>query len=156
MDLRVKEILNPTNKRKFEQEWMDIRRGWYLGNDTFKEKLLKLADHVLKGRNRSSFSGETKRMHDEHSAEKWVQKAFRILGIDDSELPGMRKSDAQKQVIAWVLKQKTSVSNGWIADRLWMGHYTAVNNAVHTIRQRKQQKMNSLRRKMEKILILED
>ena len=68
----------------------------------------------------------------------------------------MRKSDPRKQVIAWLLKEKTSASNGWIADRLWMGHYTAVNNAVYAVRQGKQQKINSLKRQIENILKMED
>jgi len=156
MDLRVKEVLNPKNKQNFEKEWMDIRRGWYLGNETFKEKLLKLADHVLKGKNRSSFSGETKRMHNERSAEQWVQKAYKIIDMNDSKLLEMKKSDSRKQVIAWLLKEKTSVSNTWIADRLRMGHYTAVNNAVYSVRQGKQQKIKSIHRKIEDVLKLED
>src|SRR4030042_3997922 len=66
-DLRVKEVLNPKNKQKFEKEWMDISQGWYPGNASFTEQLLKLADQVLKGKSRSSFSGEIKRKHDEQS-----------------------------------------------------------------------------------------
>ena len=111
---------------------------------------------MLKGRNRSSFSGEFKRKHEEHCAEEWVQKASRVLDITDSELLDMKKSDPRKQVIAWLLKQKTSASNGWIADRLWMGHYTAVNNAVYAVNQGNQRKLNSLKRKIENILKMED
>ena len=134
MDLRVKEVLDPKNKQKFEDEWLEIRKDWFLGNDTFKEKLLKIADQVLKGRKESSYSGESKRMHDNKAAEDLVQQAFEILDIAESDVISMKKSDLNKQVIAWLLKKETSVRNAWIADRLCMGHYTAVTNALHNIK----------------------
>ena len=95
-------------------------------------------------------------MHDEHRAEELVTKAFKILEIDDTGLSVMKKSDPRKQAIAWLLKQKTSVSNVWIANRLCMGHYTAVNNAVYALHQGKKRNIKKLRRKIEDLLTLED
>ncbi|OGL42513.1 MAG: hypothetical protein A2161_09795 [Candidatus Schekmanbacteria bacterium RBG_13_48_7] len=52
---------------------MNIRRGGYLGNDTFKDKILYMTKQVLQGRKRSSYSGESKRMQDEQAAEELLQ-----------------------------------------------------------------------------------
>jgi len=156
MNLRVREVLNPKTKAQFEKEWMDIRRGWYLGNDTFKEMLLKLTKQVMAGKKRSSFSGESKRMHDERAAEELLQKVFKLLKINDAALDQMMKSDPKKQAAAWLLKTGTSVSNSWIAERLSMGHQSAVNNAVRALTKPNQKYIKSLQRKMKNILRLGD
>lgn len=152
MDLRVKELLDPRNKNRFEKEWESLRKGWFLGDDKFKEKLLDLAGKAMEGYKKSSYSGETKRLHNERAAEDLVQEALKVLKLDNTQLVEMKKSDPHKQVIAYLLKKKTSVSNIWIAERLSMGYYTAVTNGVRAVKQGKQKNVKKLANKL-KILL---
>ena len=87
-------------------------------------------------------------MHDEQAAEEILQETFKILEIDDSELDRLMKSAPEKQVVAWLLKTRTSVSNAWIAERLSMGHQSAVNNAVRAVQNPKQKSIKSFKRKI--------
>jgi hypothetical protein len=40
-----------------EQPWKSIRRGWYLGDSDFNERLLERTDEVLTGKKRTSLTG---------------------------------------------------------------------------------------------------
>ena len=50
------------------------------------------------------------------------------LGVDSSELPSMKKTAAEKIAIAWLIRSRTCVSQGWIAERLQMGHPVNVSS----------------------------
>jgi len=61
MKIALLEVLDPKRLKEFEEKWNKIRHGWCLGDDSFKEKMLKFADKVLKGKKDDSFSGDLKR-----------------------------------------------------------------------------------------------
>jgi putative transposase len=114
-----------------------IRRGWYLGKETFKDKLLKLFDpQAEKAASGQSRSGSAVRDHGEKEAERIVQNAMKSLGGSSakSKLIALRKSDEKKILVASILREKTSVSNDWIATRLAMGHPGSVSRLLSTSR----------------------
>jgi hypothetical protein len=51
-----------------DAEWEALRRGWYVGGETFLEKLAGHLDGAMKGRQRESHRGEAKVAHDEAPA----------------------------------------------------------------------------------------
>ena len=64
------------------------------------------------------------------AAEKALRQAFKALGLDESDLAQMAKSAAEKLVLAWWLRQRTTVGLRWVSERLRMGHFTRVSQAV--------------------------
>jgi putative transposase len=114
--------------------WEELRRGWCLGEENFGEKLLDRVKDKLQGRQRTSLSGEAVRQHDEAEAEWLVQEALKRLGWTEGVLEQTRKAAAEKEVVAWRLRRKTTVGASWIARRLRMGHATSVTNAMTRMR----------------------
>jgi len=129
--------------------WRNIRRGWYLGDSSFKETLLD----CLEGRGRikrDSNDGDAVRAHDERAAESLLASAWKLLGIDPAKLAGMPKGAPAKVVLAWWLRKQTTVSRQWIAERLNMGHPTRVTASVTAVNQAKKGVLATLRRKLPK------
>jgi putative transposase len=115
---------------KIDEEAMKaLRRGWYLGKPDFAQRLIGLFE--MKRRKKSLTDG----VHESHGkaeAERLVVEGLAALGILSArkDLEGMRKGDGAKVMIAALLRSKTSVGNGWIAERLCMGHPGSVSRLV--------------------------
>ncbi len=131
-----------------------IRRGWYLGKDNFKDKLLRMLEKVP-GRTASASRrvDGAERDHGEKEALRIMKEGSRMLGLslDKSELMGLRKSDARKVQLAILLRTHTTVSNGWIAQKLAMGHPGSVSRSVTDGRTDK--KLIKTMKEIEKVLI---
>ncbi len=117
-----------------------IRRGWYLGKDSFKDRLLKLVEKSVatapSGRSRSG--GEI-RDHGEKEGTRIVKAGLKILGLPAGKtaLSALPKSDERKVALACLLRETTSVSNQWIAARLFMGHPGSVSRMISSGRTNK-------------------
>jgi hypothetical protein len=123
---------------KIDEEAMAaIRRGWYLGKETFKDRLLKLLEKTGQAtgstRNRT---GEALREHGEAEAERIVRRAVKILSLPATmdAMAKLPKSDQRKVTVAALLRERTSVGNTWIATRLAMGHSGSVSRMIGSCR----------------------
>jgi hypothetical protein len=106
-------------------DWKAVERGWCLGNKAFKEELLaqmheKRGDHY----------GPELRQADALHAEGLVQAQLRRRTWTEAELNRRRKGDPDKVEIAWRLRQQTTMTLKWIAQRLRMGTWTHVSNCL--------------------------
>ena len=123
---------------KIDEEAMAaIRRGWYLGKETFKDRLLKLLDKP--GRTSvgtRNCTGEALREHGEAEAERIVRRAVKIVGLPGTAdaMAKLPKSDGRKVAVAVLLRDRTSVGNSWIANRLAMGHSGSVSRMLGSCR----------------------
>jgi REP element-mobilizing transposase RayT len=142
---------------KIDEEAMQaIRRGWYLGKDTFKDKLLKMLERPAARR-----AGGTRRAagihrdHGEKAALGILREGIRHLGLPPglAELSRLKKSDGRKTQLAILLRTHTSMSNEWIAARLAMGHPGSVSRTVSAGRADKT--MAKTISNLEKVLIRE-
>ena len=124
MRSRVLEIAVSDNSAEYDARWAEIRRGWFLGGDAFCKELLERIDGAMKGRQRSSYSGEQVLGHDEHEAERLVRLGMDALELKDADLEGMKKNCPEKYAVAWLVRRNTCVKNQWIKDRLAMGKAT--------------------------------
>lgn len=108
-----------------------IRRGWYLGKETFRDRLLKLLDKAIPPAGGSRRS-EALRDHGEKEAERIVRRSLKSLRLAPTTeaLAKLRKGDHRKAALASLLRERTSVSNGWIAARLAMGHPGSVSRML--------------------------
>ncbi|HWL52507.1 MAG TPA: transposase [Chthoniobacteraceae bacterium] len=96
-------------------------RGWYVGGDAFRQKLLSLANQTAGNRNYKGSS--LGREQDRLGAQAWLDKGKKHFGI---KLPAEgRQHQAERVAIAWALHRKTNQPQGWIAEAL--GLRTAAN-----------------------------
>jgi putative transposase len=124
MQSRVLEIATCENPAEYDVRWRGIRRGWFLGDESFRKQLLERLDGVMSGKQRDSFSGEQALGHDEVEAERLVVLGMKVLKLGEDDLELLRKNCAEKYAIAWLVRRHTCVKNQWIKDRLRMGKAT--------------------------------
>ena len=72
---------------------------------------------------------------DEQKAERLVQQELGHLGWAEADLHSLRKGDQRKVAIARRLRQETTLSLKWIAQRLDMGSWTYVSNLLRAAAQ---------------------
>jgi len=109
------------------QPYEELRRGWYIGSESFRKELLELAGQKV-GPNHY---GSERRQTGEQKAERIVQEELKGLQCSEREVLERRKGDKTKVAIARRLRKESTMSYKWIAERLQMGSWTYVWNLVH-------------------------
>lgn len=108
-----------------------LRRGWYLGDESFRDRLLALIrPGGSSARAPGSHSGPAAQAHDEHEAARLVASGLAELGLAASELAALRKGDPRKVALATLVRARTGVSNQWVAQCLAMGHDRSVSRLI--------------------------
>ena len=92
-----------------------MQRGWFFGSDEFRDVLL---DRIRKSGGKEACVG---RMHDEQEAERIIELGLGIWGLRRGDLQKMPKGKQEKIVIACLIRERTMMTNGWIAKQLYMG-----------------------------------
>jgi REP element-mobilizing transposase RayT len=110
-----------------------LRRGWYLGDESFRDRLLALVEKGGKAlRKKGSHSGKAVVAHGEREAERLVAAGLRALELCDAKgklLPA-RKGDPRKVALATLVRTRTAMGNPWLAKRLEMGHDRSVSRLI--------------------------
>ncbi|MGA2751153.1 MAG: transposase [Verrucomicrobiota bacterium] len=146
MEGRVLELGMKAGRKEWEEKWKELRRGWYVGGEGFLERLGQYVKRAAGGRRRESHSGPARRAHDEKAAEELLQRGLRLLGIKEAE--HKPKWTGEKVALAWWLRERTTVSLRWVSQRLGMGHYSRVSQAVSRMRRRPGRKLEKLKAKL--------
>jgi hypothetical protein len=133
-------------RRQWEEKWKELRRGWYVGGAGFVEQLRRRLERAVGGRRRESHSGPARRAHDEQAAEVLLQRGLRLLGL--SEMKARPKGAREKVALAWWLRERTTVSLRWVSERLEMGHYSRVSQAVSRMARRPSRQLAQLKEKL--------
>ena len=113
-----------------------LRKGWYLGEDSFKDKLLGMVDKArAKIRRKGLHSGGAVAAHNQQEAERIIRLTAGCLGLPAAvaDLARLRKGDPAKVTCAALVRLRTAVPNDWIAARLAMGGSTYVSSLVNRI-----------------------
>lgn len=134
-----------------------LRRGWYLGDETFRSKLLGLLDHNGKAKLRIRRAPDgSERDHGERDAERLLAEGTAALGLpgDSTGLANLRKGDPRKAVLAALIRKHTGIGTDWLAARLQMGHPGSVSRLLGAIRS--QPTLSQKVEKLEKMLISGD
>jgi hypothetical protein len=99
---------------------------------------------------RGSGAGAAIRAYGEGEAERIIRVIGAELGLPETieGLRALRKGDPGKVICAALVKANTSVTNGWLTARLWMGHPAAMSQLVS--RARKDPKIQKILKKHEK------
>ena len=125
-----------------------IAQGWYVGEERFKIGLLARAKGLLLGKRRESSAGPALRGHEQRQAERMLPLGMGSLSLGPGELAGMPKGQKQKQVLAWWLHGRTTVTRRWIAENLKMGYETRVQTVSRVESSRAQDVLEMKRRLM--------
>jgi REP element-mobilizing transposase RayT len=133
-----------------------LRRGWCYGSATFRENMLGLAEDLLKRRSskrdrNKNYRGAELNDHGEKQAEKIIAAGLEVFGLEEGQLPGMKKSADEKVLIAAIVRELTAVKVAWLATRLEMGSKSNVTRASSTVSTRLATD-KALRRARKKIL----
>ncbi|MEI9897069.1 MAG: transposase [Chthoniobacter sp.] len=115
-----------------------LRRGWYWGSQAFAEKMLALAARLLSQgkKNRTYRSGAVVKAHGERRAEEAVREGLAAAGLAEDALAGLPGSDPRKVQIARGVREQTTVSMSWIAERLHMRSAANVSQILRRHRER--------------------
>ncbi len=111
-----------------------VRRGWCMGGEGFRERMLRLLDAAgekLPGFRGSRMEAAVERDHGLSEARRLLETGLRCLGLQAEELAGLKKGDARKAAIAAFIRAQTAVPNAWIARELQLGHVSRVTHCVH-------------------------
>lgn len=117
-------------KGKIDEEAMAaLRRGWYLGETGFRDRLIAMVEKPTAKRKRPA---GVPKSHGEAEAERLIMDALSALGMpsDVTSLANLRKGQPEKILVATLLRERTTVENSWIAQRLAMGHPGSVSRLV--------------------------
>ena len=128
------------------EDLKELRRGWFIGGEAFRERLQTEVDKVVDGKKRQSYSGEELRGRDEREAGRLLEKGLEVLRIE--EVKGLAKNDERKQALAWLLKSHTVVGHEWVIESLNMGHRSNVTRAVSRFQKAEGSQIRKLKRKM--------
>ncbi|MEO0454736.1 MAG: transposase [Verrucomicrobiota bacterium] len=112
-----------------------LKRGWYFGAQTFKEDLLKKLEKLKKSKSNrlrpvdGYVMGETKD-YGIKQAQKILHEGLKYYDLKRNHLKDLKKGDPRKVVIATLIRQRTTISLGWISEQLWMGATPRISGAV--------------------------
>ncbi len=109
------------------QEFKTVLRGWCLGSEAFRKELLA----QMSERRGAEHYGAEIRESAEEKAQRIVQAEFKKLGWQEAELNRRRKGDPVKLGIALRLRQETTMTLAWIAERLQMGTKTHLSHLLY-------------------------
>ena len=77
------------------------------------------------------------------------------MGLDEGGVERLPKGAPEKVVLAWWLRRRTTVSLRWVSERLGMGHYTRVTQAIRRVDAEPGRKIKQIKRKLERLESLE-
>jgi hypothetical protein len=108
-------------------DWKNLRRGWCFGEESFRRQLLAQMD----GQMGEHHYGVERQESAEEKAERMVREGLKKAHWTEEELRLRRKSDLVKIKLAAHLRQETTMTLKWIAQRLQMGAWTHLNKRLY-------------------------
>jgi REP element-mobilizing transposase RayT len=124
-----KQLAWQMERRRREERTADydsVRRGWCMGSEEFRHELLAAAAERVG----ASHYGADRQETGEEKAQRIVREELRRRAWKEQVLPKLSKGDKSKVAMARRLRQETSMSLKWIAQRLHMGVWTYVSNLL--------------------------
>ena len=150
MEGRVIELGIKAGRTALNEQWKRIRRGWYLGDDGFRGRMLKYVKEKLGKGRPTSYSGEAKRAHGQAEAQRLLGLGLAALKVGDRQLQDGAKGMPEKQALAWWLCQKTTVARRWVCERLGMGDESRVSKAIRRMKEGRDRGLAKLKERLEK------
>ena len=109
------------------QAWKGLRRGWCWGDQAFRQELLGQMSERMGAEHYGAERAESA----EAKAERIVVQELKGLKWSASDLEEQRKGDERKLRIARRLREETTMTLAWIAERLRMGTKTHLAHLLY-------------------------
>jgi len=110
------------------EEWKPLRRGWCLGTEQFRERMLARVE----GQMGDHHAGELKRESAEAKAERIIREELQRLGWAQADLQLRLKTDPKKVEIGARLRKETTLPVRWIAGRLHLGTWKSAKTRLQS------------------------
>jgi hypothetical protein len=124
---RLEQALEARRGAEEGEEFQPIRRGWCLGEETFRKELLAQMSERLGAEHYGAERAETETA----KAERIIAEELKRRRWQASELRARAKGDAAKVALAALLRAETTMTVGWIAERLAMGTRGHLNHLLY-------------------------
>lgn len=135
-------------EREREEDLKELRSGWALGSEAFRDRMSDLAAALVKGKRRESYTGEEVRRHDETVSAEMLDRGLGVLEMKLPALRMLRQNDPRKQALAWLIRTTTIAGDAWITQHLDMGHRSNVSRAVNAFRSESPPQIKRLKRRL--------
>ena len=112
------------------EEFKPIRRGWCLGEETFREELLTQVSERM-GAEHCGEEREERAETAEALAELIIAEELKLGRWQEADLKTRPKGHSVKLVLAARLRAETTMTVGWIAERLAMGMRGYLNHLLY-------------------------
>ncbi len=145
---RVDKIAGSKDPYDLDPNWSKIRHGWCLGCDAFRDNLLDRLDALRSKRKRTSFSGPEIQMHNERRALGLLSAGLKQLELTSKTLKLLPKGASEKKALIWYIRNKTTVSNGWLSEHILCGHPNKIPRCINAVKDRKDKILNRLVKKL--------
>ena len=116
-------------QRDDPNEFKKLRRGWFFGDDEFRQELLEQIQTL----SQPHHGGEEKQESAEAKAQRLLSQELKRWGLKPTELQLRPKGDEAKVKVAAQLRSQTTMSWAWIAQELAMGSGGYVANCVRAL-----------------------
>ena len=111
----------------------ELRRGWILGGEQFRDRMLGLMDRLSDVGVRKSGPVETWGDHGVWTAERFLRAGLEQWDLGKGDLRKLRKNDWRKRLIGHLIKKRTGVSLHWLGEHLVMGNDSHVSRLCSRI-----------------------
>ena len=124
----------PAMDKEMDRRCSHLRRGWYWGSQMFAEKLMTMLGKKVGTESAQTHkSAMANRAHGEKAAEALIVAGLQASGLSLEEMKKLKGGDARKAAMAEVIWKKTTVSRGWIAEKLSMKSAANVGAAMRRL-----------------------
>jgi len=127
---RLEQALEARREAEAGEEFNAIRRGWCLGEETFRQELLAQMSQRMGAEHYGVERSETAAAR----AERIIASELKRRRWPEAELRTRPKGDAAKLAMAARLRAETTQTVGWIAARLGMGTRGYLNHLLYRLR----------------------
>ena len=143
---RAQEAWTESGNRQEAAELAELRQGWALGSQVFRERMSDMVGALMLQRKRASYAGQELRRHDETAAQRLLDSGLQALGMELPDTRQLRQNDRRKQALAWLVKTQSIVGDEWVRQQLDMGDRSNVSRAVSAFRKETQPQIRRLKR----------
>ena len=143
---RALEELDKKYSKELAVERKPLKRGWCMGTEDFKEKIMAFLGDVSS----DNYRGDQRRDHGVYMAEKLIEQGLNGLKCTIQDIEHLRQNHIHKQALAWLVKRNTTVTGEWIRQKLNMGGKTNVSRALSRFDCSTEPEVIKLKKKMRK------
>ncbi len=140
--LEYLEFLSTDESAQKELVAKRLSRGWIIGDQKFRSEMLQEAKDRNIDLSRGRFEAFTSLELKQEKGKLWEEHLQGLVSVTKTKLDRLplKKSDWIKVLLAAAMKQSSSASNEWLANRLQMGQPASVSQFVRRAMSNEKQK----------------